>query len=86
MKREDYIQAAKTIGIFLFACVAYCSIGILNTVVITGIWHVHWSIIIYSFFIECYSLEQGRIASVKEEPKLMAIITAINCVLLYLYW
>ncbi len=86
MKWKNYKRVAKIAGIFLFACVAYGSICILNAVVITQMWNVHWSIIIYSFFIECYSIEQGRIASVKEEPKLMAIITAIICILLYHYW
>lgn len=92
MKREDYIQAAKTLGMGLLSFGAYVS----NLFLFFDVFHqlrgvliptaYPWWVTAYCFFIACYFVEQWRVSSITEDPKLMAIITAINSVLLYLYW
>lgn len=85
MQAEDYIRTIKTIGTGLFAFVAYASISLLNLFVVCNLLSYPLWVTLYSFFIYFYSYEQKRIASVREEPVLMAIVTIINLVLIYIY-
>lgn len=85
MQAEDYIRTIKTIGTGVFAFVAYASISLLNFFVVCNLLSYPLWVTLYSFFIYFYSYEQKRIASVREEPVLMAILTIFNLVLIYIY-
>lgn len=85
MQAEDYIRTIKTVGTGLFAFVAYASISLLNLFVVCNLLSYPLWVTLYSFFIYFYSYEQKRIASVREEPVLMAILTIFNLVLIYIY-
>lgn len=85
MQAEDYIRTIKTIGTGVFAFVAYASISLLNLFVVWNLLSYPLWVTLYSFFIYIYSYEQKRIASVREEPVLMAVLTIINLVLIYIY-
>lgn len=86
MNLQDCKHAAKTLGMALFSYIAYASVGLLSWHITFNLMDYPWWVIAYSFFIYCYSLEQWRIVSPNEEPKLMAVVTVINCILLYVYW
>ncbi len=92
MDKKEIIRVTTNVGMGLLFFAAYLSVIVLSFDLFHSIrgklipTRYPWWAIVYIFFITCYASEQWRTSSTCEKPKLMAAVTIINCILLYLYW